>query len=678
MNITKEKIIKKLNKKNILKIAIILCILGAELMAAYFFKTLYYNNGLISHLVPQGEDAMYLAVDNDTVFEYPITGDAEMIRALFLRFQAGADGTGAITSGEILIQVTDETTGQVLRSSAVLCTNVSHFDFFVVDLGEPIINGDDTKLKITVSFANLIEDQVYMLCSPQEDGGAYPVTMMTIAGHDAFQTVICIIFALIIIATAYALISGMFSKEFRLERVYLVVGLCLGMAISLLLPLLVAPDEKTHSDSAYHVSNVILGVDESEDGHLVMRADDYNMSFAELHFDRRYYMDYYGSFFQKVEDEALVQTDRVFHTRPYYLFIPTGLGITIGRLLNMGPIFTYMLGRWMGLLCFVLAVYFAMKKIPFGKAIMFVWACLPITLQQSMAFTYDSPILSLSIITIALTLNLMYSHEELSRAKRIRDIVILVVACLLLVPCKAHALLPIPLLPLMVIVKVLYDRRHRIKEFICKKNSRKIIFIASSVAVVLGVALVAVYVLKSLLANAHGLGYNLWWIHPDVYSHTPGYYLMYPKELIKMIMNTFSWRGETLIMEAFGASLGWLNQPVPNYLIIGYMFLFVFASIRRTSEDYNISLLSRAWMMLVFLGVCFLSIFGMLIAWTATFDTVIKGTQGRYFLPALVLFGICLRTKNTVRGDDSDKTIACILPMFFLVMSISMFLVKIV
>lgn len=677
MNITKEKLFEKLNKKNLLKLAAILFILGTELIVAYYFKALYYNNGSVSHLVPQAENAYYMAVDNDTVFEYPITSDAELIRAFFLRIQAGPVGTGVITSGEIIIQVTDETTGQVLRSSTVRCTDISHFDFFVVDLGEPIPNTSEAGLKLRVSFANVLEEQVYMLCSPQADGLVYPVTMMTIAGHDAFQTVMCIIFALIIFATAYALITGMFSKNFKLEKAYLVVGLCLGIAISLLLPLLVAPDEKTHSNIAYHVSNVMLGIDEGADG-LVMRAEDEKMDFAQLGFDRSYYINYYSSFFNKIEDETLVSTDRVYYTSPYCLYLPMATGITIGRLLNMGSIFTYMLGRWMGLICFVLAVYYAMKKIPFGKAIVFVWACLPITLQQSMAFTYDSPILSLSIITIALTLNLMYSKEELSRAQRIRDIAMLIVACLILIPCKSHALMPIPLLPFMVIVKLLYDRRHKIKEFICEKKSRKIIFITSCVVTVLGVVLVALYVLKSLLANAHGLGYNLDWIHPDVYSHTPGYYLKYPKELLTILKNTFSWRGETLIMEAFGASLGWLNQPVPNYLVIGYMFLFVFASLRRASEDYEISLLSRGWMMLVFLGVCFLSIFGMLIAWTPSYDTVVKGTQGRYFLPAMVLFGICLRTKNTVRGDDSDKTIACIVPIFFLIMSISMFMVKIV
>lgn len=46
----------------------------------------------------------------------------------------------------------------------------------------------------------------------------------------------------------------------------------------------------------------------------------------------------------------------------------------------------YLLGRLMNLLAFIAAAYYAIKRIPFGKGIVMVWALLPITLQQVCSF----------------------------------------------------------------------------------------------------------------------------------------------------------------------------------------------------------------------------------------------------------------------------------------------------
>ncbi|MBR3834637.1 MAG: DUF2142 domain-containing protein [Lachnospiraceae bacterium] len=649
---------------NILKIVLFLLVILVEIVVFIGVKTIFYNNGPAHYLVSTSGEESFSPIANGATYEYAFTSSEDKIRAFQFRLQAGPHGEATITSGEMHFQLIDVATNQVLRSSVVDCKNVTQETFFMVDMGQLIedVNGKD--FKIIISFTNIIDDEVYMLCEQQSDGSFRPVIKMNSAGSDSLQKAMWVIYTLIILATGYSLFKALFSKEFKLEQVYLVTAICLGLAMSLFMPLMTGPDETTHSRSAYYVSNVLLGVDNGDSGLLIMRADDARFRFADVDFHRNYYVEYYDSFFDKINDDTLMQSDKPMLTNPNYLYYPMGIGITVGRLLGFGPILTFMLGRWFSLAVFITAIYYAIKKLPFGKAVVFVWACLPITLQQAMSYNYDSPILAMSILVISITLSLMYDRKELSKKQRIRDIVMLALICILLAPCKSFALLPIALFPIILVVRFIYNRRTNIKECICQKKARKVATIVGSIALVLVVLVVGVYVLKLLLATADGPGRPLMWT--DAYARPVGYYIAHPVELVKIFVNTVVQNGEALIWQTFGATLGWLNQPVPHIVIMMYVLLFAFAGMRKVSEEQEISIGSRVWMLFIFCGVCIVAMLGMLIGWTPSHYNVIEGVQGRYFLPGLVLLGVSLRTRNTSRSDESDRVIATLLPIVFI------------
>ena len=58
-------------------------------------------------------------------------------------------------------------------------------------------------------------------------------------------------------------------------------------------------------------------------------------------------------------------------------------------------------------------------------------------------------------------------------------------------------------------------------------------------------------------------------------------------------------------------------------------------------------------MILVFIGVCVLAAAAMLLYWTPNSFYTIEGVQGRYFLPALVLGVLALRTKKTSVSENA-------------------------
>ena len=85
--------------------------------------------------------------------------------------------------------------------------------------------------------------------------------------------------AVTVIGTATCIIAffGMFQWDWDLHWIYLVMGLGFGLCFMIVLPLYVVPDESSHMETAYALSNKLLGIKDT-DTLLHMRADDNSFS----------------------------------------------------------------------------------------------------------------------------------------------------------------------------------------------------------------------------------------------------------------------------------------------------------------------------------------------------------------------------------------------------------------
>ena len=171
---------------------------------------------------------------------------------------------------------------------------------------------------------------------------------------------------------------------------------------------------------------------------------------------------------------------------------------------------------------------------------------------------------------------------------------------------------------------------------------------------VLGILVVGV-ILKSMLANADANGDYIEWA--DQYARTMGYHLKNPVGFATMFINTLWAQGEYLFFQMFGGNLGWLDIDLPTIFVLPFFLLLIYAGMRREEEDQPIGVCSKLWMWVVFFGICFLACLGMLLYWTPASSGIILGVQGRYFLPALILPAVALRTKSGCVSKDADKII---------------------
>ena len=82
--------------------------------------------------------------------------------------------------------------------------------------------------------------------------------------------------------------------------------------------------------------------------------------------------------------------------------------IALGRLLHLNSVPTFYLGRMMNLLLFAILGMLAVRKMPFGKNILFATALLPLTLQQVASYSYDSVIIAFAFYYVATCFDLAF------------------------------------------------------------------------------------------------------------------------------------------------------------------------------------------------------------------------------------------------------------------------------
>lgn len=473
----------------------------------------------------------------------------------------------------------------------------------------------------------------------------------TVSGPDAYFVVQNIIYILLLILLVAVCMYALFDRKGKVkpERMYLLAGLVLGFVFLLLIPLMAVPDEHTHMYTSYDVSDSIMG---THGDTLMMRADDAYHRYQQVKLDRSGFNIQYEGAFSKVGNAEMVDTEIVANQSPRYLFFVSALGITLGRLLGLSTTLTMLLGRLFNMLVFVAAVYYAVKRMPFGKGVVVVWALLPITLQQVCSFSYDSPIFALSILVIATTLSAVYGNET-DKKKKITNYVVMGISCLLLLPCKGYALLPLVVLPLMLIPR--YLKAHpelvaRVKEKI--RIWMKVVAICILIAVVCVAGVVAVRVIGRLLLPENINNNYIEWA--DHTGFTVGYFLKKPVHFLEIMLNTVWYKADVYLSQMLGGSLGWLEIDIPFVFVLGFLFVLVYAAMRKENEQQLIRDGERVWMVLVFVGVSCLAIAAMLFYWTPNNAVVVEGFQGRYILPVLVLGLLALRTKRTSVSEYAD------------------------
>lgn len=244
-------------------------------------------------------------------------------------------------------------------------------------------------------------------------------------------------------------------KKPSAQAVYLAAALSTGFLFSFMTPAFTVPDERTHVDTIYMISNDLLGIrDVPGPDKLYKRAADIDSSRVNtmpMNADR--YREAEEGLFGSVPDLTLdgnASDGRELVTGyartalenvTIFNYLPAAIGFTLGRLADRNLITMVMLARWMNLLASVLVMYAAVRRMPYGKACLAVIGLFPKTLQVTASCSYDGMLIAGAFFFIACVFDMMEKID--SKKVCLADVLLLLYSGCFVAANKAGTYLPI-------------------------------------------------------------------------------------------------------------------------------------------------------------------------------------------------------------------------------------------
>lgn len=459
--------------------------------------------------------------------------------------------------------------------------------------------------------------------------------------------------------------SLLLAKCKKVEVYFLLSFFLLGGLYSLILPPFSAPDEGRHFNTAYRLSNALLGEATTDsNGFLYMReCDQFEFIFQP---DNEYVIDLYEELMDPldVSDEVVVSniTDMV-HTYSVVYF-PQTIGITLGRLFHCNKWQLIYLGRLINALFFATLIYVAIKIIPVGKWIIYYFAHIPIVLELSTSLSYDTLMLAMGLLIIS------YIVKFLSEDKKIehKELFIYYFVSLIFVPMKYVYLWLISLIFLVDDKKISSSRKNAwIYKFFCLisgiilaiyiNNANTILHTNyfRNVESVTEQTVIADSEAEKLINNQQVVQID------DVDYYKRGnikYLLTNPLDFFEKTIESTITLADYLLFSVFGGSLGSNEIKIPKTVILMFIALY-YLSLFRVNDGKKLHIGAyKKWFVISIAVAIYMSI--SLAFYTQTYPsrTELWGTQGRYYLLLLPL-GIIFA--NLYGEEREENTVIIVL-----------------
>ncbi|QFJ53981.1 DUF2142 domain-containing protein [Pseudobutyrivibrio xylanivorans] len=254
-----------------------------------------------------------------------------------------------------------------------------------------------------------------------------------------------IIFIVMIAITIYVLRKLLLDKKWNYPRLFVIMSIAWTFCMQLVMPPISGVDEVQHYYSAYHCSNIMMGMKDhnlgldkyhqmiwTDESFFYMRAEDYYMMpYVDVTFPYEYAILANGNWFKHGED---LQDNVECHINPTKAsrYLVSAVGITIARLLGFGFAGVIFMGRFMNSLSLIIAGWIALKLLPVGRHQFFTFAFFPTLIHLCSSYSYDN--MSILFSLALLTLCLYYGQPQVKL--HAWDLIILGICVVFLIPNK--------------------------------------------------------------------------------------------------------------------------------------------------------------------------------------------------------------------------------------------------
>ena len=439
----------------------------------------------------------------------------------------------------------------------------------------------------------------------------------------------------LVVGMLFAIILGLFWLLKRKAKLEWVTTYCLfgfGLVYLLILPAFSAPDEINHFAAAYKVSNqMLLQQATNEEGYVLIRVGDAG-EYDKFPGKETYKKIYEKLFdFSNTEATLVVEREALDAGGGVLSHLPGAIGITVARLLKLNKSMLLILGRLMGLMFYCFCLYWAVKKMPFGKMVFFVVSMFPMMLEESSSFGYDLMVNGCVFFTIAYIANLIYEKEQVT----IRDIVIVSLLLFTFAPCK---IVYIFVAGMWILIPK--------EKFINKKMKKEKFKLISTIIIIFSILAPNILINLSRVSKISSSSGVIFWANErgygisDILENIPYSIYVFLKTLIE--------NGEFYLKTLVGQRLGWLEIPVSQFTIMGFLVI-LFLEFFRGKKQYVIKSKERICYGSIAVVISLAIIASMWLAWTPISYDVIEGVQGRYFLPVIPLIYLTVANNEKIK-----------------------------
>ncbi len=449
-----------------------------------------------------------------------------------------------------------------------------------------------------------------------------PALKTSYANND-FLIVLFLIYAVFIYLFGVLVYMLFIVKKVPLEQAFIPVVLSLGILYMFAIPLYTVPDEYTHIDTVYSISNQILGIEEPDKfGYMYKRTCDLEpVMMTDSKARITSYRRIYTSLFEKADDTTLVEcySKSALSNASELYYLPAAVGLSVARMLNWGCFATLMFGRFCNLFVYVMLGYWALKKIPFMRNVLFVIASLPITLQEAASFSYDSMLNAVVFVFLA---ECFYCIKKSNIIHKF-DIITLFFLLMQLSYVKGGVYLPLCFLVVLIPYERCWKLRGKLGYYTGVLLMIMTSFMKSNIASLIN----RFQATQSTSINGFTGG--------EMYTF--GYLLNHPLETINLYANTLFVEGDEYIQGVLGGELGVFQLYMPWATVIFTLIVLLYFCIDQNNRIVFRSKITTIWIGILTFASFMLVCLSMLVAFTTTNYNYIEGVQGRYFVPILIL-----------------------------------------
>lgn len=418
------------------------------------------------------------------------------------------------------------------------------------------------------------------------------------------------------------------------EKRFLTIVIPVGICMLLFLSTNNVYDANAHTATAYHYSNVILGIEGDDTEKVYVRMEDTWSGSEKSGTNNEQAQEYWRilqdwNWFSE-NDEIVPQSAMIAKGGSFFSYLPNTIGITLGRILKLGVYPMFYLAKLLGFLIYVVLCYWAIRVTPIIKTVFAFVAALPVCIYHATGITYDT--MTLAAVLVMCSYIFLWWKRSLS----IREWILFAVSVVFVGGCKGGVYLPLVLLIILVPLK-----RWNLS---WKKITALFVFLSG------GIGMFLVKYGDSLISGMRAADE---FSNPSL-KYGAGYCFKHPIVFVKMLMETLVIRGDAYLGHILSDRTAWTQSHVEWFVIVPFLILLFAAVIRKENEQELITNVRKIFCIFL-LAAEFVGIHIVLMTDTRISESYIYGVQGRYFLQLVPLAVLVLRERGLVREAGKEN-----------------------